>query len=251
MNTPPVLDAHLASYTPAFPHFEENRVVHEAYGRRIAERIRRQGLRSMLSLGIGHSEVAAAILAVMREGALPRYVLVDAAPDAVARFRADFAPLPAGLELVEGWFETFEVDGRFDIIEAGFVLEHVDDPAALLRRMHRFLAPGGTLYVAVPNATSLHRRIGQAAGLLPDMHVLSDADRALGHRRCFDTAQLRDLVASCGWRVGQVQGMLIKPFTSQQLARLELTPQIWQALQAVAADYPELSNAICLEARAP
>ncbi len=41
---------------------------------------------------------------------------------------------------------------EFDHITLAHVLEHVPDPAALLRRLHGWLKPGGTLYLEVPNA---------------------------------------------------------------------------------------------------
>ena len=227
------LDAQTASYTPAFAHYED--------------RIRSAGLRSVLSLGIGHREVARQIIGALGPGSLQRYVIVDASRSLIDAMKADMAETPPGLELHEGWFETFEVDGRFDLIEAGFVLEHVDDPAIVLNRMHQLLALGGSMFVAVPNACSLHRLIGHHAGLLPDVHVLSDADRALGHQRYFDLPLLQSLLASCGWQVRQARGMLLKPFTTGQMAKLELSPAVWQALQAVAAELPAVSNAIQVE----
>ena len=45
--------------------------------------------------------------------------------------------------------------GRFDVVTAFHVLEHVPDPVAVLRRMLRWLAPGGLLIVEVPNAGGL------------------------------------------------------------------------------------------------
>jgi SAM-dependent methyltransferase len=40
----------------------------------------------------------------------------------------------------------------FDHITLAHVLEHVPDPAALLRRLFGWLKPGGTLFIEVPNA---------------------------------------------------------------------------------------------------
>lgn len=244
------LDSYAPSYTAAFPHYEENRIVHVAYGQRIAAHVKASRARSVLSLGIGHTEVARPLVDCLRQGDLHRYAVVDASHELVESFARDLAPLPPGLELIEGWFETFEAEGRFDVIEAGFVLEHVDNPALILRRMHPFLRPGGRLFIAVPNARSLHRLVGFHAGLLKDMYALSDADRALGHQRYFDLERLTSLVESCGWRVRQAQGMLLKPFTTGQMGKLDLAPAVWQALQTVAADYPEISNAIQLEVEA-
>ena len=207
-----------------------------------------RGARQILSLGIGHTEVARPLLELLRKGQIDRYVIVDAAPAIVASFREQMAPLPAGLQLVEALFEEVaESLGLFDAIEAGFILEHVDDPSLVLRRMRRFIAPAGRMFVAVPNARSLHRLLGHEAGLLDDVFTLSDADRALGHQRYFDVESLSALAEQNGWRVDAQAGLLLKPFTTGQLAALDLSPAVWRALQALAAPYPEISNAFCME----
>lgn len=241
------LDEQTQSYTQAFPHFEENRIVHVAYGERIAARIRERGARSVLSLGIGHTEVARPIIDCLRRGVLERYVIVDASNELVTALRREMHPLPAGMEIVEGWFETFEWPGVFDTIEAGFVLEHVDDPALVLTRMHRLLGKGGRMHVAVPNARSLHRLLGHHSGLLDDVYRLSDADRALGHQRYFDLEGMKALLGKTGWTVERSVGMLLKPFTTSQMAKLGLGPEVWAALQKVASNYPEISNAFEVE----
>lgn len=242
------LDEHKSSYTPDFPFFEENRMVHAAYGETIARHAHAAGSRCALSLGIGHTEVARAILGALTNGPLQRYVVVDAAPQIIDSFAQSLAPLPPGLQLLQGFFETFEHPARFDIIEAGFILEHVDDPAVVLKRLHQFLAPGGRIFIAVPNARSLHRLLGHSAGFLPDMYVLSPADLALGHKRYFDLDRLTALVQAAGFQVARTQGLLLKPFTTSQLNKLSLPPSVWQALLQVSANYPEISNSIYMEA---
>lgn len=45
--------------------------------------------------------------------------------------------------------------GRFDVVTAFHVLEHVPDPVSVARRMLEWLAPGGLLIIEVPNAGGL------------------------------------------------------------------------------------------------
>jgi len=242
------LDELKGSYTSDFPYFEENRMVHAAYGGRIAHHIHASGARNALSLGIGHTEVARAILSELTNGPLLHYVIVDGALEIIDNFSRSLSPLPQELELLHGFFETFEYPDIFDIIEAGFIFEHVDDPALVLKRLHQFLAPGGRIFIAAPNARSLHRLLGHSAGFLPDMYALSPADLALGHKRYFDLKSLCTLVQEAGFQVARVEGMLLKPFMTSQLNQLNLPPSVWQALLEVSAGYPEISNSIYLEA---
>lgn len=58
-----------------------------------------------------------------------------------------------------GTLETFRTDLRFDLVTFNKVLEHVTDPARLLRQARELLKPGGSIYVELPDG-DLARRVG-------------------------------------------------------------------------------------------
>lgn len=223
-------------------HVIDNRLMHTWYPARVVQMARKGG--SMLELGLGHGHSCAFF-----SQAFPRYVSVEGSPEMIVRFRERF-DVP-GLEITQGFFEDFETEERFDSIGMGFVLEHVDDPGLILTRFTRFLAPGGSIFIAVPNAESLHRRFGHAAGMLPDMTVLSKGDLEFGHQRYFTLDTLKHLVESSGLSVMNVEGILLKPVTTQQLVDLNLDERILQAMLKVGIDYPELSNSILMQVGKP
>lgn len=47
-------------------------------------------------------------------------------------------------------------DGTFDAALSTQVLEHVPDPAAVVRELHRIVRPGGQVYITVPLVWELH-----------------------------------------------------------------------------------------------
>lgn len=58
-----------------------------------------------------------------------------------------------GIDAATGDFMALEANkvGRFDVITFNKVLEHVEDPLAMLKRSREFLAPGGFVYVELPD----------------------------------------------------------------------------------------------------
>ena len=59
-----------------------------------------------------------------------------------------------GMPLHEGFLrEDAPVSGGYDLITVHHVLEHLDDPLATMRLLHRWLRPGGHLVVEVPNSS--------------------------------------------------------------------------------------------------
>ena len=202
--------------------------------------------RSVLSLGIGHQAVPKAILEELGPN-LARYAILEGSQDIIDAFRSKVT-LPARTELVHSLFEDYQPAEKFDAIEMGFVLEHVEDPDALIRRYSGFVNPGGSMFIAVPNARSLHRLIGHAAGLLEDLYQLSAEDLQLGHRRYFDFESLSKLVLDAGLQTVSLEGILLKPLTSSQLKSLGLPAAVMGAFLEVGIAHPEICNAIFIEA---
>ncbi len=57
--------------------------------------------------------------------------------------------------------------GEYDVIVCADILEHLRDPAGLLTRLRRHLAPGGHFLCSLPNSANIHFRLTVLAGRFP------------------------------------------------------------------------------------
>ena len=108
--------------------------------------------------------------------------VVDGASSLLAKI-----PMRENLEKVHSLFEEFVPTVQFNSIIMEHILEHVDEPVLLLERVKQWLAPGGKIFVGVPNGNSIHRLVAVKMGLLEDKCQLNSRDIALGHRRVYTT----------------------------------------------------------------
>lgn len=83
--------------------------------------------------------------------------------------------------------------GKFDVVTMFQVLEHLDDPASWLAAIKELLAPGGKVFIGVPNR---NRTFDQFRG--PGMEEL---DNPPNHLTRWDAAALSKFVAKAGFEV--------------------------------------------------
>jgi SAM-dependent methyltransferase len=235
------------AYISGFTYYDDNILLLKATLEQILRRTREMKALRLLSLGVGHRYVVKGLLDALGDR-LARYLIVEGSTEIIELFNQELMP-PPHVELVHSYFEDFDTEERFDVIEMGFILEHVVDPGIVLSRFRQFLAPGGRIMIAVPNAYSMHRLIGHQAGLMENLHSLSDADRALGHRRYFDPAQLEALIADHDLQVVDRAGLMFKPFTTGQLTTLNLDTRVRDAMNEIGFALPDICNGIFIEAR--
>jgi trans-aconitate methyltransferase len=197
------------------------------------------GTGNYLELGIGHGVTLEKL-----SNHFERIVVLEGASELVHEYRDKYR----NVEIIETFFESYKTDEKFDNIGMGFILEHVDDPAAILKHYAAFLSPNGRILIGVPSASSMHRQIAQAAGLLDDLRQLSTTDIAFGHKRLWTCADWKNLLLNLGFTLDKVQGIALKPFSTGQLNSLNLSSDIVAALDELALNYPELANALFIEA---
>jgi len=131
---------------------------------------------------------------------------VDAAEAnvAVARSHAEGAGL--AIDYRHGELATLGL-GRFDLVTAMEVLEHVADKPAFLAELAQHLAPGGLLALSTPNRTARSRLLmvglAETVGTIP---------RGTHHWDDFVTPdELRELLADAGLEMGTPRGLAFTP----------------------------------------
>jgi len=99
----------------------------------------------------------------------------------------------AGVAALRADFQNDPVDGRFEVISFNKVLEHVPHPAAMLARALPLLAPGGFVYIELPD--------GEAA----QAHGPGREEFFIDHHHVFSLASLALLAAKAGFAALRVE----------------------------------------------
>lgn len=140
------------------------------------------------------------------------------------------------VDCVHTLFEDYTPTRRFDAVLASHVLEHVDDPVALLRHMRSWLRPSGRMIIIVPNSESIHRRLAVLMGLQPRLDTLSPRDHLVGHQRVYSLKELLADVKRGGYNVKRTRGFFFKPLSNGMM--LQFTPPLIKAMNDIAATMP-------------
>jgi SAM-dependent methyltransferase len=132
--------------------------------------------------------------AALRRAGYEAVVALDPDVRAVEHTRA-----AAGVAAVRGDFmDSGDLGlGHFALVTLNKVLEHVPDPVAMLARVHEHLAPGGAVYVELPDGEAAARDPdgqGREEFFIEHLYVFSPASLALLARRAgFDVQRLERL----------------------------------------------------------
>lgn len=138
-------------------------------------------------------------------------------------------------------FEEYDLErtGRtYDYVSCNYILEHVFDTAHILSNIRGMLASDGLVFITVPNAMALSRRLAKEMGLVNSLFDLTPNDHKHGHRRTYTVESLREEVKAAGFRIVEESGIVFKILADFQLNRLLrdgfLTPEHIQGLQRLA-----------------
>jgi 2-polyprenyl-3-methyl-5-hydroxy-6-metoxy-1,4-benzoquinol methylase len=234
------LDRFEEGYDTSNQYWTDNKLSMNWYPKRIIEISGASGQESVLDLGLGHGKTAEYFGNFFKN-----YEVIEGSSIFIEKHKKNHPK--SKIIFKNCFFENFDEKKEWDLIIMGYILEHVDDPGLILKKFRNYLNTNGSVFIVVPNAESLHRRFGYEAGILKDYFILSESDMGFGHKRLFSLDQLTNLVKSCNYKINRVEGIFLKPITTQQIKMLKLSSKILNAMLTVGINYPELCNSILME----
>lgn len=112
-----------------------------------------------------------------------------------------------GLSIAYACADVASFDGKFDLVTAMEVVEHVVDPAAFVAALAARLAPGGLMILSTPNRTPVSRlamiTLGEGLGAIPK--GTHDWDKFL------TPDELRAIIEHAGLRTINTTGLSFSP----------------------------------------
>ncbi len=214
------------------PYLAENLVCNSAYVKYISQY--KNSDENFLELGIGQARTINLLEKIFKN-----ITVIDAEQAFIDKYKAEYK----NINFVHSFFEEYVSHGqKFSNIGMGFMLDLVKEPNVILKKYSNLLEQNGRIFVSVPNASSFHRLLAHKAGLLEDIHDLSEIITDYGNLRLYDYDQWVSLFNKSGLKIVASHGLYFKPFTTQQINQLNLNDKVSEALTMMGENYPEIST---------
>ena len=153
--------------------------------------------------------------------------------------------------LINSLFEDVALPRRYDNIVMTHVLEHLDDPVRVLKRINdEWLAEGGRFFLVCPNANAPSRQIAVKMGLITHNAAVTPAEIEHGHRCTYSLDTLERDATAAGLKVRHRSGVFFKALANFQWDRLLgtniISPAYLDGCYQLGQIYPDLCSSIFL-----
>lgn len=239
----------MADYSDRYllPGFEEYKVLYRR--KKILEIIEAKKPESILEIGCGCEPLFQYVKNV-------RFTVVEPADTFYEKANALAQGTNLGrVRCIHGFFEDI-LDGiteNHDMIICSSLLHEVESPARLLQAIKQCANEHTIVHINVPNANSMHRLLGQAIGMLSDIHDKSEGNIAFQQNNVFDADSLEKIVSENGFEVVEKGSFFVKPFSHSQMYEMMrqgiLNDEVLDGLYQLGKDMPAFGSEIYVNCR--
>ena len=148
-------------------------------------------------------------------------------------------------------FENANLPAQYDNIVLTHVLEHIDDPVAVLRRVNdEWLSASGRFFLVCPNANAPSRQIAVKMGLISHNSAVTSAEKEHGHQITYTLDTLERDARLAGLNVIHRSGIFFKALANYQWDRLLntdiISKEYLDGCYQLGQVYPDLCSSIFL-----
>jgi len=152
---------------------------------------------------------------------------------------------------INSTFEKTQLPVRYDNIVMTHVLEHVDDPVLVLKRINNeWLTEDGHLFLVCPNANAPSRQIAVKMGLISHNSAVTPSEYEHGHRVTYSLDTLERDATAAGLNVVHRSGIFFKALANFQwdklLASDIISKEYLEGCYQLGQQYPDLCSSIFL-----
>lgn len=178
----------------------------------------------------------------------PDLTCIEASPTAMEAAQSHFSN---NVTFINATFEMVALSKQYENIVLTHVLEHLDDPVTVLKRINdEWLTDTGRLLLVCPNANAPSRQIAVKMGLISHNAAVTSAEAAHGHRCTYSLDTLERDAVSAGLKVIHRSGIFFKALANFQWDRLLQTdiisPAYLEGCYQLGQHYPDLCSSIFL-----
>ena len=172
---------------------------------------------------------------------------VEASDEAIEIARKEYGHL----KFVNALFEEVTLPEKYDNIILTHVLEHLDNPVAVMKRINdEWLSDKGRFFLVCPNANAPSRQIAVKMGLITHNAAITPAEKEHGHRITYSLDTLERDAKAAGLKVLHRSGIFFKALANFQWDRLLntdiISPEYLEGCYQLGHQYPDLCSSIFL-----